>query len=120
LSAILTKVLENFHCAKGFEMIQEHGITEKFTNDQYKGFRSSVISMVLATDMINHFEHVSKFKTLISSDRPIDFADSKSRSIVMDFAMKCADISNAARTPRLATQWTALVMDEFFHQVVMY
>jgi high affinity cAMP-specific and IBMX-insensitive 3',5'-cyclic phosphodiesterase 8 len=72
--------------------------------------------MVLATDMTNHFEHISKFKNKINGDG-LDVKDHNSRMLVMDYAIKCGDISNAAKASHLAMNWTALVMEEFFRQV---
>ncbi|KAJ3339191.1 High affinity cAMP-specific and IBMX-insensitive 3',5'-cyclic phosphodiesterase 8A [Kappamyces sp. JEL0680] len=70
------QVLENYHCAKGFEIMSEPGceILDSLKPDQYKSIRSSIISMILATDMINHFEYITKFKNKINGDgrtRPV-------------------------------------------------
>jgi 3',5'-cyclic-nucleotide phosphodiesterase len=60
--------LENYHIAKGYEIMQDHNIMENMTAEQSKSMRSTIISMVLATDMISHFESISKFKNLMASD----------------------------------------------------
>jgi hypothetical protein len=111
-------VLEHYHCAKGFEIMSNPAcnIMEKLSPDQAKTIRSSIISMVLATDMINHFEYISKFKNKINSES-LDVKDYKSRTLLMDIAIKCGDISNATKTPALSLNWTSLIMEEFFMQV---
>lgn len=68
-------VLENFHCAKGFEVMSEEGceILDTLSPDQYKTVRTAIISMVLATDMINHFEYITKFKNKLNGDGTPEF-----------------------------------------------
>lgn len=114
-------VLEQFHCSRGFEIMADPScnIMETLSPEQAKSVRASIVSMVLATDMINHFEHITKFKNKIIGDG-LDINDYKSRQILMDIAMKCGDISNAAKPPHLAMHWTALIMDEFYHQVLIF
>jgi hypothetical protein len=111
-------VLEHYHCAKGFEIMSNPAcnIMENLSADQGKTIRSSIISMVLATDMINHFEYISKFKNKINGEG-LDVKDHKSRTLLMDVAIKCGDISNATKTPSLSMNWTSLIMEEFFMQV---
>jgi hypothetical protein len=46
----------------------------------------------------------------------VDLTDYKSRLLIMNYAIKCADISNATKIPHLSMHWTALIMEEFFHQ----
>ena len=43
-------------------------IMQSLTVDQYKVCRSSIISMVLSTDMINHFEYITKFKNKVNGE----------------------------------------------------
>jgi hypothetical protein len=46
----------------------ECNILQSFSPEKSKSFRSSVISMVLATDMINHFEYIARFKNKVNGD----------------------------------------------------
>jgi hypothetical protein len=46
----------------------------------------------------------------------LDLKDFKSRALLMDIAIKCSDISNVCKTSKLSLKWTALIMEEFFHQ----
>ena len=41
---------------------------EGFSRDQYRQLRESVVSMVLATDLKYHFEHLGRLKTRLMSD----------------------------------------------------
>ncbi|KAJ3312469.1 High affinity cAMP-specific and IBMX-insensitive 3',5'-cyclic phosphodiesterase 8B [Boothiomyces sp. JEL0838] len=110
-------VLEHYHCAKGFEIMSDIScdVMEGLTLEQSKSIRSSIISMVLATDMINHFEYISKFKNSINGDA-LDLNNLKQRQLLMDVAIKCGDISNTTKKNTLALAWTFRIMDEFFRQ----
>lgn len=112
-------VLEHYHCAKGFEIMSDIScdVMEGLTLEQSKSIRSSIISMVLATDMINHFEYISKFKNSINGDG-LDLNNLKQRQLLMDVAIKCGDISNTTKKNTLALAWTFRIMDEFFRQVL--
>ncbi len=44
----------------------EANILEKFSLDKWKSIRATIIGMVLATDMANHFEYISKFENKIN------------------------------------------------------
>ena len=41
--------------------------------DDYKAVRQQMVDMVLATEMTRHFEHVSRFVSVI--DQPLPFDD---------------------------------------------
>jgi hypothetical protein len=67
---LMFKVLENYHCSKGFEIMGETDceILESLSPDQYKTVRTCIVNMILATDMINHFEYIAKFKNKINGE----------------------------------------------------
>ncbi|KAJ1510989.1 High affinity cAMP-specific 3',5'-cyclic phosphodiesterase 7A [Coelomomyces lativittatus] len=105
-------VLENHHCTKGFEWLLVNPETN-FLSDlpltSLRHIRQCMIKMVLATDMVGHFEHVSKFKNKVQS-QGILFKE------VMEIGLKCADISNPTKMPALSQKWAELVLAEFFLQ----
>ncbi|ORY22265.1 HD-domain/PDEase-like protein [Rhizoclosmatium globosum] len=62
-------VLESHHCATAFEiMINNPGcdIFKRLPADKLKTIRQLIVSMVLATDMSNHFEYIAKFKIKVN------------------------------------------------------
>ena len=64
-------VLEMFHIAGSFRvMLSTPGcdITEGMTRDQFRQFRETIVSMVLATDLKVHFEHLGRLKTRVATD----------------------------------------------------
>jgi len=58
-----------------------------------------------------------KFKTLILG---FDYSEPADRQLVMNIAIKCADISNGAKKNDFAVQWSMRIMEEFFLQVSNY
>ena len=86
---------------------------------QFAEFRSSVIDLVLATDMALHMDLVSAFKARISSGMALSsvYKTKADRILLMKIALKCADISNVARPLNTYLKWTEKLTEEFFNQV---
>ena len=110
-------VLENHHCATGFEILSrpECNLLKCFTPEKTKELRSIICLMVLATDISSHFEYIGKFKNKLN-DAGMDFKDHKDKQLIMDLALKCADVSNAAKSTSLSVTWANLIMTEFYSQ----
>lgn len=113
-------VLENYHCAAYSQLLRRHwpslsGIT---------GFRSTMISNILATDMQRHFEYMSTMgdlkKRVDEHDGSLDDWSDKdkehARELVMAILMKAADISNIARPFDISAAWAKILMSEFARQ----
>ncbi|KAJ1512083.1 High affinity cAMP-specific 3',5'-cyclic phosphodiesterase 7A [Coelomomyces lativittatus] len=112
-------VLEHFHCAAAFHLMESDpmlNIFEKFPLDRLKIIREFIISLVLATDMTSHFEFVSRFKNKLNVDGGIDWEKRADRKLTLSIAIKCADINNPSKPLLLCKQWTEYVMEEFFRQ----
>jgi len=110
-------VLENFHCASAFQVMYEeqNNIFAGLTEAQRKEARESIVAMVLATDMAQHFDLLGKFKSKLAGNG-FDPKDRKDRLLLLQIAIKCADISNPAKSTYLCNSWAARVMEEFFRQ----
>eukprot|EP01137_Pigoraptor_chileana_P013610 Opistho-2@67314 len=65
--------------------------------------------------MAHHFEYVGKFKNKLSGNG-FDFNERKDRALVLEIAIKCADVSNPAKPHKMCTRWSELIMEEFFKQ----
>ncbi|KNE60154.1 hypothetical protein AMAG_18480 [Allomyces macrogynus ATCC 38327] len=130
-------VLEHFHCSLAFAIMQSSpsfDLMAGFTHDQCKAIRDMTVNLVLATDMGVHFEFVAKFKNKataapaagtavnanvaspIAASLGFDLDKRVERKLVLSVAIKCADINNPSKPLHLCTQWTALIMEEFFLQ----
>jgi hypothetical protein len=46
----------------------------------------------------------------------LDVKDAKDRQLVMDIAVKCADINNATKMEPLCLEWASRIMSEFWDQ----
>ncbi|KAJ3079450.1 High affinity cAMP-specific 3',5'-cyclic phosphodiesterase 7A [Rhizoclosmatium hyalinum] len=129
-------VLESHHCATAFEiMINNPGcdIFKKLPSDKLKTIRQLIVSMVLATDMSNHFEYIAKFKIKVnglinnnnsgggggggsSGGGALDFNSAQDRQLALNIFIKCGDISNAAKGLEVCKKWAFKIMEEFFKQ----
>lgn len=110
-------ILEHFHCATIFEMMREdqYNIFENLSLEERKSIREMIISMVLATDMAHHFEWIGKFKTKMSGNG-LNLDQKADRKLLLNMAIKCADVNNPSKPTDQSKMWTDLIMEEFFRQ----
>jgi hypothetical protein len=81
--------------------------------EDYKKMRVRLISMVLATDMSNHFADIAKFKSRASSD---DFEPHNNDKIFcMSMVLHLADVSHSGKKWELCNAWTEMLFIEFFN-----
>uniref|UniRef100_A0A7S1X2V9 PDEase domain-containing protein n=1 Tax=Tetraselmis chuii TaxID=63592 RepID=A0A7S1X2V9_9CHLO len=93
---------------------------------QRKRFRGAVIQIVLATDMSRHFELLSQFETQIVQNRDLKGRGGASsmwaamndaqRMLVLQIAMKVADIGHCALPMDVHRVWVHRLETEFFLQ----
>jgi len=107
-------ILENFHCSAAFELLalvmgENHcrsGRPEDILSRlEYRKFRQVCISLILSTDMANHYELVS---------RPP--CPAKDYMHCLQLGLHCADVSSSARPWSISRVWANLIMEEFFFQ----
>lgn len=125
-------VLENHHSATTFKVTCQSpeaknvNIFQNLEPENFKLIRKSVISMILATDMTQHFEHYNKFlavnlKCGSSEDGGEDGSSTpvsqENKSLILRMAIKCADISNPSRNISLATAWAHRIVLEYRDQI---
>ena len=63
-------VLENHHISASWELAlnsPESDIFKEMANDDYTSMRERIISMILSTDMNNHFQDLGKLKGRLAS-----------------------------------------------------
>ena len=111
-------VLEMFHIAGSFRVMlstSECDITEGMTRDQFRQFRETVVSMVLATDLKVHFEHLGRLKTRVATDAYAS-VERKDVLLLLGQALHAADISNPTKQRPTMLRWTERVMKEFWMQ----
>lgn len=133
-------VLENHHAAMAFKLTAKDANSNIFSNlkqDEFKLIRQSIIDMVMATEMKQHFEHLAKFENSFNkrhnphddnqstngrgtpesvSSAHTNFQSPENRAIVRRMIIKCADIANPARPTALCREWAYRIAEEYFRQ----
>ncbi|RPB04788.1 HD-domain/PDEase-like protein [Choiromyces venosus 120613-1] len=112
-------VLESFHCAAFSQVLQRHW-------PKTRELRKSMIDMILATDMGLHFDYMGRLEDMkekvLKEDGMGSLKDkavSDYRTLVCALLIKCADISNVARTHECSAQWAKILIEEFARQASM-
>jgi hypothetical protein len=93
--------------------------------EQWVAARKTVVSTVLATDMVHHFNMVTEIELFLElheeqdlkqrSTRAALFANSdKQTRFLLNLFMHAADISNPAKRFDVCERWAGCVMEEFF------
>lgn len=113
-------VLENYHCAAYSQLLRRHWPALH----NITGFRSTMISTILATDMQRHFEYMKSLgdlKSQTEKDTSVvnDWSEKDrehTRELMMALLIKAADISNVARPFEVSANWAKILMNEFARQ----
>ncbi|XP_075536952.1 high affinity cAMP-specific and IBMX-insensitive 3',5'-cyclic phosphodiesterase 8B-like [Dermacentor variabilis] len=128
-------VLESHHAAYAFKLTlsdEKVNIFQNMDRDVYRTARTSIIDMVLATEMTKHFEHLSKFlncfqKPLQESEMNepetvqergdiLSLRSPDSLQLIKRMLIKCADVSNPARPTEFCIQWAHRIAEEYCGQ----
>mmetsp|Transcript_37070 Transcript_37070/g.71117 ORF Transcript_37070/g.71117 Transcript_37070/m.71117 type:complete len:435 (+) Transcript_37070:2870-4174(+) len=111
-------VLENHSLVLALGLLRRPGYNflENMTNFETRKVRSTVIDMVLGTDLSMHFELLSKFQSKVSSKRHEVQFDDKAISLIMQMTLKCADIGHCTLPYRQHLYWVTCLQNEFFQQ----
>ncbi|CAN0099653.1 unnamed protein product, partial [Heterosigma akashiwo] len=111
-------VLENFHAAESWRLMArpEHQLLASLPADAKGAFRKEFIKVILATDLAHAFEFIDKFNSAIHKEDGIAKSNPDSQVLLMQFAIKCADICHPAKPWALHEQWSDLITREFFAQ----
>ncbi|KAJ1568220.1 cAMP-specific 3',5'-cyclic phosphodiesterase 4D [Cladochytrium tenue] len=111
-------ILENHHLASGFAVLSrpEFNFLSHLSSSEYKPFRETVIEMVLATDLSQHFSLISVFKTKLAQNTFNPAESREDRILLQRMLMKIADVSNPAKPWPIYARWCARVLEEFARQ----
>ena len=110
--------LENHHASSIFKLLRDkrYNIWSNMNTNEYRTFRSLVISLVLATDMANHASLIERMSTYFffrETNATTSAADSKT---LLQTILHAADISNATKPWPIYVQSAEKIMEEFFVQ----
>ncbi|KAG1006254.1 hypothetical protein G6F27_008478 [Rhizopus arrhizus] len=110
-------ILENLHSVTLFQLLNKHGIDKSIGEDH-----AHIIKSILATDMALHSDYVEKIQQQAKRLDTIDVNTldcptlEKERILLCSALIKCADISNVARSFEFGQQWAHLLVQEFSAQ----
>lgn len=107
--------LENHHASMCFQVMSkpECNILVNMSNDMYRYLRSTIIKVILATDMVDHAVYVSDWKKI---NGEFDGENQEHRLTLMKLLIKCCDISNEIRPTQVSDRWLDRLLDEYFTQ----
>lgn len=95
-----TSVLENHHVATSSALIDQY--MTSFSSEEKRIFKKIVTEMILATDLANHHDLLSRFLETGEGE--------------LSVLLHAADVSSCARPWPIASRWTERIMEEFFAQ----
>ncbi|XP_043947613.1 high affinity cAMP-specific and IBMX-insensitive 3',5'-cyclic phosphodiesterase 8 isoform X2 [Drosophila biarmipes] len=115
-------VLENHHAAITFKLTlgdDKINIFKNLDKETYKSARSTIIDMILATEMTRHFEHLAKFVSVFGGEEPREHnpqTDEETSILMRRMLIKVADVSNPARPIQFCIEWARRIAEEYFMQ----
>jgi hypothetical protein len=74
-----------------------------------------IVQLILSTDMAKHFEILVNFRQKYLT-KETDFENFEERLMLLQIAIKCADIGHAAKEVELHEKWSLLIVEEFYNQ----
>uniref|UniRef100_A0A7S1KNC7 Phosphodiesterase n=1 Tax=Percolomonas cosmopolitus TaxID=63605 RepID=A0A7S1KNC7_9EUKA len=105
--------LEEFHAELAARLIQqtECAVLEALPTNERTYFLQSMQKLILATDMSHHFSIKAEMEKRVAEGLSPD--SQEDRFLVMKLLLKCADLSNVARSFETAREWAKRVVEEF-------
>ena len=109
-------VLENYHLFKAFSLLQfkDCDIFNNFNCGDYNIARSTIINMVLSTDMANHFLDLNILKQRTKAE---DFDPQNiDKQVLLNQVIHSCDISNPIKPITIYKEWVQRLFKEFYNQ----
>ncbi|KAL1508609.1 hypothetical protein AB1Y20_004706 [Prymnesium parvum] len=119
-----SSVLERHHLHSTFCLLsyEQFNIFAPLSTEDRRSVRALMIELVLATDLARHFDFVSRLRTLCSTQGASAWQGGGpwtstfhevDLSLVLQVAIKFADLGHATRAVDIHRQWTQRITDEF-------
>lgn len=107
--------LENHHAAMAISILTDKNTNfiSCLTKGDAKTFKTTIVKLILATDMSTHGKFMEQWKAV---HRSLDIADGSQRELLMCMLLKCSDVSNETRPSTVAEFWVDSLLKEFFMQ----
>jgi hypothetical protein len=105
-------VLENFHCAKTFQLLENNDINifSNFSKEDFLLLRKKMIGEILATDMSFHFKIINEYREYKKTK------DVKSEQDQLNFITHIADLFHNYRKFEISLKWVEVLSNEFWNQ----
>jgi len=108
-------VLERYHSASCLQLLDSSKLMANVPREERQLVRSHIIEYILATDMAEHFEFISKFRVRRESpDFSIEVETD--RRFVARLCLKLGDLGHGCLPWHLHLEWSSLVCQEFYAQ----
>ena len=113
-------VLENYHCALTFELLELAGLLKHFKGADLKEFRKTIITCILGTDMSKHDEFIIKFEKLNFQQENLSWRNFTidEQIFIMNSLLHCADLSNSIKDFEISFEWSKRISREFYEQTL--
>ena len=109
--------LENHHLWCSRKLVAKHDLLGGVTSEKDRArFLSVVRAMILSTDMAHHTKLMARIQAGLLEDDFNPLRTEEGTNLMLQIALKCADISNQARPWKVANQWNEAVYGEFYHE----
>lgn len=110
--------LENLHCCLCFRTLQreENNVFYYLDNEHFRFVRSKLIETILATDMKQHFETISRLRLRTSADDFDVVNRVDDRWAMLKMSVKMADISHVALPWDMHFRLSCDIVEEFYQQ----
>eukprot|EP01054_Gregarina_sp_Poly1_P000821 Gregarina_sp_Poly_1__820@NODE_1197_length_4807_cov_58_931435_g822_i0_p1_GENE_NODE_1197_length_4807_cov_58_931435_g822_i0NODE_1197_length_4807_cov_58_931435_g822_i0_p1_ORF_typecomplete_len769_score93_80PDEase_I/PF00233_19/6_5e71NAD4L/PF06235_11/0_15YopE/PF03545_13/0_17MKLP1_Arf_bdg/PF16540_5/33MKLP1_Arf_bdg/PF16540_5/22_NODE_1197_length_4807_cov_58_931435_g822_i018544160 len=111
-------VLENFHSCLLFMTLELENcnVLFPFTVEVFREVRELIIKLILATDMKNHFQQLSRFKVRRSDPSFCPYTNSDDLKLLLEICIKVGDLSASACSWIVHKDWCFRVVEEFYQQ----
>lgn len=128
-----TSVLENYHVAEAFKIIDENkncNIFSMLEPIEYKAIRKKIIECVLSTDMTKHAHEYNYLRAKVESNQikggnktkeifysiKDETLKNQTKQEFLNTLIHLADISNPTKPTSVYVKWADMVMKEFWLQ----
>lgn len=108
-----TSVLENHHWRFALCIFKESQLFDHFDKDTMDDMKEQLKHLILATDIARQNEYLRRFKEMTSSQE-FSMSHTPDRALVLQMALKCADLGNPCRPWMISRVWSNLICDEFY------
>lgn len=106
-------VLENHHWRFALCIFKESKLFDHFEEEVLEEMKKQLKHLILATDIARQNEYLKRFKDLTSSHK-FSMRNTDDRALVLQMALKCADLGNPCRPWLISRVWSNLICDEFY------